>query len=116
MEVMALAGGEGDADQILHRALHRLGGDVHLRQGGVEHDPAADVVLPDRQFVLTEALLEILDPISVDAENDAYCLHGLSLRVPLQSGERCVDFGSELLEVLLGGLDDDGDRDTVHLH
>jgi hypothetical protein len=55
------------------------GWDVHLRQEGMEHDPATGVVLPDREFVVAEAALEFLDMLAADIENDPDCLHRLTL-------------------------------------
>jgi hypothetical protein len=48
VEVVAFTVGEGDADQVLDGAFDPLCRDVHLRERGVKHDSAADVVLPDR--------------------------------------------------------------------
>jgi hypothetical protein len=57
----------------------------------MKHDPAADVVLPDRELVLAEAALEFLHMVAPDVENDPHCFHRLTLLgVVSRVGERLL--------------------------
>lgn len=75
VEVVAFAGGEGDADQVLNGPSDGLGGDAHAGERCVHHDSAPDVVLPDRRFMVTESVFEIAYAFFVDVEDDSSCLH-----------------------------------------
>jgi hypothetical protein len=80
---MTLAIGEGDTDQVLDGASGRSSRDIHLRQRGMEHHTATDEVFPDGELVLSEARLELLDPVTADVEDDAHSFHDKLLSVDL---------------------------------
>ena len=75
VRVVALAGREDRHDEVLDRAIDRVGRDIHPVQGRVDQQAARLEVLPDRQLVLAEPGLEGLDPILPDTQDHRHCFH-----------------------------------------